>query len=494
MQVFTINQESRYLLVHGVPDINITDELLKLLSLYGVIEEYRTLDDDQTAEEFTKTHWIKYANIQAARVAKRKMDDHSFYGGFLHVSYAPESESIQHTREKLQQRRMDVARRLRKLAQERAPDVDDSIETVGALSSTTETNDTHLDGPSPVTAWTSTPPSQQIHSACHGPPLVTAEGGYDQGLGHSIHEHGNPDQDIVRFPPSLPEPPRRLPPWQWNIPSQPDFPRLRTKHDTLPVGYNPFPEGVGQPNQAGMENPHQNRSAVSAVPTGAFVGPLRPSEGGSINPTLDSDMQSQLPPGQRYRESGARPKDGSTHSKQTSGHHKYMEQQNDYQQIQTGQSQSVGFQGGYRDADSDHSQSEQRPKLVGKRRLNSNPSSSPDKQTDVTHSNTQCTPSLTSQHAFVPRPVSTRAKRSASSIDEADPQNGHQSSPTLVTGDPSFDRTVSSVREQMFQLSEAVVRSSTAPRSVIQTAIIQARNQERMGLLPRPPPTKRQRI
>ncbi|XP_030829991.1 uncharacterized protein LOC583571 [Strongylocentrotus purpuratus] len=207
VKVFTINQESRYLLVHGVPDINITDELLKLLSLYGVIEEYRTLDDDQTAEEFTKTHWIKYANIQAARVAKRKMDDHSFYGGFLHVSYAPESESIQHTREKLQQRRMDVARRLRKLAQERAPDVDDSIETVGALSSTTETNDTHLDGPSPVTAWTSTPPSQQIHSACHGPPLVTAEGGYDQGLGHSIHEHGNPDQDIVRFPPSLPEPP-----------------------------------------------------------------------------------------------------------------------------------------------------------------------------------------------------------------------------------------------------------------------------------------------
>ena len=65
------------------------------------------------------------------------MDDHSFYGGFLHVTYAPESESIQHTREKLQQRRMDVARRLRKLAQERAPDVDDSKLGLFILSSVT---------------------------------------------------------------------------------------------------------------------------------------------------------------------------------------------------------------------------------------------------------------------------------------------------------------------------------------------------------------------
>ena len=269
------------------------------------------------------------------------------------------------------------------------------IETVGALSSTTETNDTRLDQPSPVTAWTSTPPSQQIHSACHVPPLVTAEGGYDQGCGHSIHDHGNPDQEIVRFPPSLPEPPRRLPPWQWNIPSQPDFPRLRTKHDTLPEGYNPFPEGGSQPNQVGLENPHQKQSSVSAAPTGAFVGPMRPPERSSINPTLDSDTQNPLPPGHRYRESGARPKDGSTHFKQSSGHRESMEQQTHYQQIQTGQCQSVGSQGGYFVADSDHSQSTQRPKLVGRRRLGSNPLISPDKQTDVTHSNTQCTSSVT---------------------------------------------------------------------------------------------------
>ena len=49
------------------------------------------------------------------RVAKRKLDDNSFLGGVLHVCYAPEYETVQDTREKLQQRRIDVARRVRKL-------------------------------------------------------------------------------------------------------------------------------------------------------------------------------------------------------------------------------------------------------------------------------------------------------------------------------------------------------------------------------------------
>lgn len=59
------------------------------------------------------------------------------------MTYDPESESIQHTREKLQQRRMDVARRLRKLAQERAPDVDDSKLGL-SLSSVTSADTVYL--------------------------------------------------------------------------------------------------------------------------------------------------------------------------------------------------------------------------------------------------------------------------------------------------------------------------------------------------------------
>ena len=50
-----------------------------------------------------------------SRIAKRKLDDQSFYGGVLHVCYAPEYETVQDTREKLQDRRKAIATRLRKL-------------------------------------------------------------------------------------------------------------------------------------------------------------------------------------------------------------------------------------------------------------------------------------------------------------------------------------------------------------------------------------------
>ena len=49
------------------------------------------------------------------RIAKKKLDDYSFYGGSLHVSYAPEYESVNETREKLQERRKVVAAKIRKL-------------------------------------------------------------------------------------------------------------------------------------------------------------------------------------------------------------------------------------------------------------------------------------------------------------------------------------------------------------------------------------------
>ena len=47
------------------------------------------------------------------RAAKRKLDDWSFYGGVLHVCYAPEYETVQETREKLQDRRKAIAAKVR---------------------------------------------------------------------------------------------------------------------------------------------------------------------------------------------------------------------------------------------------------------------------------------------------------------------------------------------------------------------------------------------
>uniref|UniRef100_A0A8C5Q7L6 RNA-binding protein 48 n=1 Tax=Leptobrachium leishanense TaxID=445787 RepID=A0A8C5Q7L6_9ANUR len=109
VKVYTINLESRYLLIQGVPAIGVMKELVEQFALYGVIEEYNALDEYPT-EEFTEVYLLKFQRLQSARVAKRKMDERSFFGGLLHVCYAPEFETVQETREKLQDRRRFVAR------------------------------------------------------------------------------------------------------------------------------------------------------------------------------------------------------------------------------------------------------------------------------------------------------------------------------------------------------------------------------------------------
>ncbi|XP_063777450.1 RNA-binding protein 48 [Pseudophryne corroboree] len=109
VKVYTINLESRYLLVQGVPAIGVMKELIEHFALFGAIEEYNALDE-YPAEEFTEVYLIKFQRLQSARVAKRKLDERTFFGGLLHICYAPEFESVQETREKLQDRRRYVAR------------------------------------------------------------------------------------------------------------------------------------------------------------------------------------------------------------------------------------------------------------------------------------------------------------------------------------------------------------------------------------------------
>ena len=58
-------------------------------------------------------YWVKFVDIAAARVAKKKLDNRSFFGKHLHISYAPEFESVEETREKLQERRDTIARKLK---------------------------------------------------------------------------------------------------------------------------------------------------------------------------------------------------------------------------------------------------------------------------------------------------------------------------------------------------------------------------------------------
>ncbi|XP_069770040.1 RNA-binding protein 48 [Narcine bancroftii] len=109
VKVYTINLESRHLLIQGVPAVGVMKELIELFALYGTIEEYYVLDE-YPAEEFTEVYHIKYQKLQSARIAKRKQDEKSFFGGLLHVCYAPEFETIEDTRAKLNERKRYIMR------------------------------------------------------------------------------------------------------------------------------------------------------------------------------------------------------------------------------------------------------------------------------------------------------------------------------------------------------------------------------------------------
>ncbi|XP_028317211.1 RNA-binding protein 48 [Gouania willdenowi] len=119
VKVYTINLESRYLMVQGVPAIGVMRELIQLCALYGVVEEYRPLDE-YPAEEFTEVYLVKFQKLTSARAAKRRMDEKSFYGGVLHVCYVPEYETVEDTRLKLQDRRSYVTRMSQRREREKA--------------------------------------------------------------------------------------------------------------------------------------------------------------------------------------------------------------------------------------------------------------------------------------------------------------------------------------------------------------------------------------
>uniref|UniRef100_H3APZ3 RNA binding motif protein 48 n=1 Tax=Latimeria chalumnae TaxID=7897 RepID=H3APZ3_LATCH len=71
VKVYTINLESRYLLVQGVPAVGVMKELVELFALYGTIEEYRALDE-YPAEKFTEVYLMKFQKLQSASYLKKK--------------------------------------------------------------------------------------------------------------------------------------------------------------------------------------------------------------------------------------------------------------------------------------------------------------------------------------------------------------------------------------------------------------------------------------
>ncbi|XP_038971474.1 RNA-binding protein 48-like isoform X2 [Phoenix dactylifera] len=111
VRIYTVCDESRYLIVRNVPALGCGDELLKLFGSYGEIEECKPMDAED-CEPFTDVYWIKFSQVGNARFAKRKLDESVFLGNRLQVSYAPQFESLLDTKEKLEGRRKEVLGRV----------------------------------------------------------------------------------------------------------------------------------------------------------------------------------------------------------------------------------------------------------------------------------------------------------------------------------------------------------------------------------------------
>ncbi|CAN4127841.1 unnamed protein product [Withania somnifera] len=111
VRVYTVCDESKYLIVRNVPALGCADQLSQLFSTYGQIEECKPMDAEDS-EPFTDVFWIRFCRVDNARFAKRKLDESVFLGNRLQVSYAPQFESLDETIEKLEARRKEVLARL----------------------------------------------------------------------------------------------------------------------------------------------------------------------------------------------------------------------------------------------------------------------------------------------------------------------------------------------------------------------------------------------
>lgn len=102
-----------------MPKINLTQELKNKLRQFGSLENLRNITEQwvQTLfyelEPFTEVYCVKYKKIEEARRCKRYLDAREFYGGILHISYAPEYEALEELKTKLQQRANDINYRIK---------------------------------------------------------------------------------------------------------------------------------------------------------------------------------------------------------------------------------------------------------------------------------------------------------------------------------------------------------------------------------------------
>lgn len=110
--VYTIAQESRYLIIENIPAIGVIDEFIKHCGQFGMVNNYRMLDDHPYSTATEDVCWVEYDYISSARYAKRMMDDKVYCYQRLRVNYAPEYETPDDVRAKFQDRFQAIYKRL----------------------------------------------------------------------------------------------------------------------------------------------------------------------------------------------------------------------------------------------------------------------------------------------------------------------------------------------------------------------------------------------
>lgn len=119
VKAYSVASESRHLLVFGVPQIELVRELKVEFRRHGTVQLVANVTEAVKAtgsvevEPFTDVFHVQFEKLDRARRAKKRLDAANFYGAILHVSYAPERESVPELRQKLLQRRREIAYRVR---------------------------------------------------------------------------------------------------------------------------------------------------------------------------------------------------------------------------------------------------------------------------------------------------------------------------------------------------------------------------------------------
>ncbi|GJP41246.1 hypothetical protein CLOM_g913 [Closterium sp. NIES-68] len=312
VRVYTVNDESRCLMVRNVPALGCADDLIRLFAAHGPIHQHRMMDEEDAAP-FTDVVWIKFAHINHARFAKRKLDDYPFMGSALEVSYLPGHEAMEDTWAKLEERRRIVAVRCRRLAEEQAGTQRDGRQDDGrADANHREAHGGMGDGahaPTSASASASKSTSASAAAACAGtipslaplpparPPLRAAPTHFPPGIPpfcqHTCPQLAQPHQQPCQPHQQLCHP-RQQPP-----PSPFQHPEISGRAFPLPVSLAQGPaqatrHGHGSMDSAGnslVENTSLGNSSndppcSSEQPCGS-TRPSRPAQYSSV-PSMDA--------------------------------------------------------------------------------------------------------------------------------------------------------------------------------------------------------------